>query len=294
LIEAFGGVASIDPCKLSPLRRAPTTTGMGMMGWLLSHTPSLLQTTTTADKSMLDLAVIGSGPCALALVSRLAAGADADASLDFLYGFDSATEPLSDTEQRLAALKKTSGAGRAALQGRVRVFDDSGSWMGKWHGLFGSLGIQHLRSPHVAHPCPTHALALLAHAETLPQEEKQRAFADFSRLRYHGCHRAPSSALFRSLCDHLVGALKLDSLLEKGECSGCGMDGWKDGRMGWVHHHGTPNWARTSVSTHSLFITYTPVHHTTPHHTTPQRLSWPSSPSLPPRPPTGGASATSA
>ncbi len=168
---------------------------------------------------MLDLAVIGAGPCALALVSRLACAEEAaDASLDFLYGFDSATESLAETMQQLAALRKTTRAARAALKGRVKVFEESGAgWMGKWNGLFGSLGIQHLRSPHVAHPCPTHGLALLAHAETLPQEEKQRAFADFHQLRYHGCHRAPSAALFRSLCDHLVAALELDSLLEKGE-----------------------------------------------------------------------------
>lgn len=116
---------------------------------------------------MLELAVIGSGPCALALVARLACPKNSDTSLDFLHGFDSATEPLADTMQRLAALKKTSAT--HALLGRVRVFESSGSWMGKWNGLFDSLGIKHLRSPHVAHPCPTHALALLAHAESLPQ-----------------------------------------------------------------------------------------------------------------------------
>ena len=116
---------------------------------------------------MLDLAVVGSGPCALALVSRLACAELADTSLDYLFGFDSATEPLADTVQRLAALRKTSTT--HLLKGRVKVFDASGSWMGKWNGLFASLGIKHLRSPHVAHPSPTHALALLAHAEALPQ-----------------------------------------------------------------------------------------------------------------------------
>lgn len=122
---------------------------------------------------MLDLAVIGSGPCALALVSRLACP-DPDTSLDFLYGFDSVTEPLAETAQRLAGLRKTSTT--RLLQGRVKVFDGSGSWMGKWNGLFGSLGIKHLRSPHVAHPSPTHALALLAHAEALPQVRAVNAF----------------------------------------------------------------------------------------------------------------------
>jgi len=172
----------------------------------------------------LDIAVIGSGPCALAFVSRLAAPpGTVDLSPDFLYGFDSETESLQTTIGRLNALKSasTSASKGNPLQGRVKVFEKSGAWMGKWDGLFEALGIQHLRSPYVAHPCPTHTHALLAHAEktkTVAGSKGEReAFADFKHLRYSGCHRAPSVPLFRSLCTHLRESLDLDSLLEQGK-----------------------------------------------------------------------------
>jgi hypothetical protein len=146
-----------------------------------------------------------------------------DLSADFLYGFDSEIESLQTTIGRLNALKKktnTSSKGHP-LQGRVKVFEKSGAWLGKWDGLFDALGIQHLRSPYVAHPCPTHTHALLALAEmnkTVAGSKCEReAFADFKHLRYSGCHRAPSVPLFRSLCTHLRKALDLDSLLEQGK-----------------------------------------------------------------------------
>lgn len=171
----------------------------------------------------LDIAVIGSGPCALAFVSRLAAPPGAiDFSADFLYGFDSETESLQTTIGRLNALKKSmsTSSNDHPLQGRVKVFEKSGAWLGKWDGLFDALGIQHLRSPHVAHPCPTHTHAILALAEmtkTVPGSKCEREiFADFKHLRYSGCHRAPSVRLFRSLCSHLCKSLGLDSLLEEG------------------------------------------------------------------------------
>lgn len=43
--------------------------------------------------SMLDIAVVGAGPCALALVSRLACQ-DPDCSSNFIFGFDSITEVI--------------------------------------------------------------------------------------------------------------------------------------------------------------------------------------------------------
>jgi hypothetical protein len=173
----------------------------------------------------LDIAVIGSGPCALAFVSRLAAPpGTVDLSADFLFGFDSATESLQTTIDRLNALKMSASQKAHPLQGRVKVFEKSGAWMGKWEGLFEALGIQHLRSPHVAHPCPTHTNALLAHAEETKavagSKDEREDFADFRHLRYSGCHRAPSVPLFRSLCTHLRESLDLDSLLEQGkECA---------------------------------------------------------------------------
>jgi hypothetical protein len=173
----------------------------------------------------LDIAIIGSGPCALALISRLAAPSDAiDTSADFLWGFDSETESLQSTIRRLSALKSTkhdkSLNNESHLHGRVKVFEKTGAWMGSWDGLFEALNIQHLRSPHVAHPSPTHTHALLAHSKSMKGDVRGKAeqehFADFQQLRYKGCHRAPSVKLFRSLCEHLRKVMELDSLLEQG------------------------------------------------------------------------------
>ena len=95
---------------------------------------------------MLDLVVIGSGPCALALVSRLAC-TNPDTSADFLFGFDSVTEPLRETQRRLAGLRgkgSSDGDGnggdghrRQPLDARrTKVFDSTGRWMGRWNDLF--------------------------------------------------------------------------------------------------------------------------------------------------------------
>lgn len=171
---------------------------------------------------MLDLAIIGAGPCSLSLLARLLSPPGlVDDTADFLWGFDSPTESLQETARRLKQLKGL------ANKPNIKVFDTTGNWMGKWDGLFDTLGIQHLRSPHVMHPCPTHTLALLAHAESGKKEQAtttnkqteaakgERKFADFSSLHYRGCHRAPSKELFRSLCTHLHESLDLNALLEK-------------------------------------------------------------------------------
>lgn len=169
----------------------------------------------------LDLAIVGAGPCSLALLARLLSPPGlVDDTADFLWGFDSPTESLQETARRLKQLKGV------ANKPNIKVFDITGNWMGKWDGLFDTLGIQHLRSPHVMHPCPTHTLALLAYAESGTTEQdtitregnraaNERIFADFSSLHYRGCHRAPSTELFRSLCTHLHESLDLNALLEK-------------------------------------------------------------------------------
>ena len=114
---------------------------------------------------MLDIAVIGSGPCALALLARLAAASNdhtVDDSLDFLYGFDSKVESIRRTQQRLNAQSKRCMGGdchaSSPLDGHVKVYDATGEWMGRWNRLFRTLEIPHLRSPHVMHPCPTHTM----------------------------------------------------------------------------------------------------------------------------------------
>lgn len=77
-------------------------------------------------QSQTDIAVIGAGPQALTLVTRV--------------------------------LQK-----KAKLRDRIQVFDPSGSWMTQWHQQFAAQEIPELRSPAVHHPDPNpHALRTFA------------------------------------------------------------------------------------------------------------------------------------
>lgn len=75
----------------------------------------------------IDIAIIGSGPHALTLVTHL--------------------------------LEK-----RKHLRDRIQVFDPSGGWMSQWQQQFAAYEIPHLRSPAVHHPDP-HPFALRSFAE---------------------------------------------------------------------------------------------------------------------------------
>ena len=79
-----------------------------------------------------DIAVIGSGPHALTLVTHL--------------------------------LEK-----RKQLRDRIRVFDSSGAWITQWQRQFAAYEIPHLRSPAVHHPDP-HPFALRRYAESRSEE----------------------------------------------------------------------------------------------------------------------------
>lgn len=68
------------------------------------------------------------------------------------------------------------------LEGRVCIFESTGRFMGRWEDLFSTLDIQHLRSPHTAHPSCTHTQALLAHAKSTGQTDE---FVDLGHLRYN-------------------------------------------------------------------------------------------------------------
>ncbi len=78
----------------------------------------------------IDLAIVGSGPHALTLVTHL--------------------------------LQK-----KKSMRGRFLVFDPSGTWMSQWNHQFAALEIPHLRSPAVHHPAPNpHALRTFAESRS--------------------------------------------------------------------------------------------------------------------------------
>lgn len=59
--------------------------------------------------------------------------------------------------------------------------------MSSWDALFQTLGIEHLRSVHTAHPCPLHSTALAAFAheskrydEEMKELDSLKVFSQFS------------------------------------------------------------------------------------------------------------------
>jgi hypothetical protein len=111
--------------------------------------------------STLDLAVVGAGPHALALVTRL------------LSQYPSSQ--FSDSDHSRLSQPKTVKAvateGGPRPQRSVRVIDDHG-WMGKWNQWFEGLSIRHLRSTALFHPDASDDHALLAFAASTGRQKE--------------------------------------------------------------------------------------------------------------------------
>ena len=124
-----------------------------------------------------ELAVVGAGPAALAVLNRLA----------------------------YEASGHIPGAPDAALSllARTVIVDASGGWLALWRRKLGSQGVSHLRSPTFVHPHASRLIddALLAFAashgrldETAPLDDAAPPGASAAAWR------APSAALFDDFC----------------------------------------------------------------------------------------------
>lgn len=114
----------------------------------------------------LSLAIVGAGPQALTLVTHL--------------------------------LQK-----RSKLRHRLRVFDESGTWLSRWRSQMQAQEIEHLRSPAVHHPHPD-PYALRRFAESRPQE----LFPPYD---------LPGTDLFNDFCAEVIRRWNLHACVYPGQ-----------------------------------------------------------------------------
>lgn len=154
------------------------------------------------------LAIVGAGPHALGLASRVIhAGLP-----DFL-------SEREHSEACRACCKWDS----LLSADQVAVFDPSGAWMSKWRSYFTRMDIAHLRSPVTHHPGPADSHELLEFAHNQGREDELFEFARLLRsatktnrdynLAVSYEFPAPSAALFSDYCRDLEQRLALDKLI---------------------------------------------------------------------------------
>ena len=142
---------------------------------------SRTNTETLPASALFDLVIIGSGPAALAVITRILESRPAalyteeeHAHLHWLK--------RSSIPRPLMKVKKTGRGQEKVLDGkktsvtegqqchcegamRILVIDRIGGWMANWNRLFKAYEIPHLRSPMFFHPSPFDIHSLVAYAE---------------------------------------------------------------------------------------------------------------------------------
>lgn len=139
------------------------------------------------------MAVIGAGPCALAVVARLVRDA------------------------------RAAGLDERELLSRTAVLDPAGAWLAAWHEKLAVQRVRTLRSPSFVHPHPSRVIddALRAFAAACGREH------ELTPLDAAG-HRGwatPSVGLFSAFCASIVQEHGLDALVRRATAVGVRRDG---------------------------------------------------------------------
>lgn len=121
-----------------------------------------------------DVAVIGAGPCGLAITARICEKTPGALFTDSEHGrFHWMKKNLAKRNSKLQSTNQRKGSAQdrlcpgKCLDGRpsMIVLDaHSDQWMHDWNERFGALGIKHLRSPMFFHPDPRDRDALIGYA----------------------------------------------------------------------------------------------------------------------------------
>lgn len=127
------------------------------------------------------LLIIGAGPHALAVASRLAEDRPSALYSDLEHARLSWLRRDAEGKKAKRTNVKGGDAARKLVpivtlpkaRNDVKVLDSSSSsWLGRWDGFFKGLGITHLRSPMFFHPSPAEVDALVAYAHREGREEE--------------------------------------------------------------------------------------------------------------------------
>ena len=175
---------------------------------------------TISSKKDLDLLVIGAGPHALSLITRLVDD-EPDLMTERQRGrvMEDGARRARNRKTVSRHLKKRFDA--TAMLPRTLVVDSNGKWMDQWRKDFEALDIKYLRSHQHMHPCPFdfQSLRVWAADERREDELKQMKHIDKERCRragYTGPFVVPSTRLFLDFCESLVNRYNCNPLLEKG------------------------------------------------------------------------------
>lgn len=173
----------------------------------------------TDDALPLRVAVIGSGPHAMSLLSRIV-----DDSPDLLDEGERSHIAAKAGSRALphAAVKKALRRrfdGPAILEG-VAVFDTHGEWMSQWASDFSALEIEHCRSHEDLHPCPHdfQSLRVWTALHKRQAESWHMHYLDREAARasgFTGPYTLPGTRLFLDFCANLVARYKLGALVRK-------------------------------------------------------------------------------
>ena len=171
---------------------------------------------------LLDLAIVGAGPHALALYTRLL-DEDPDASGDFFVGVGSRTQSTRTSRRQLFSQKRCRPDMARDFARRVAVIDPAGRWCAQWDKQFSALQIEHLRSTSDEHPACFDSFAMQTFADARKRAGEMRVFdapRDGARHRQHITHAAPSADLFLDFCAHLVQRYGIADVVRAGTVDG--------------------------------------------------------------------------
>ncbi|CAD7949410.1 unnamed protein product [Amoebophrya sp. A120] len=165
----------------------------------------------------LDLLVIGAGPHALSLLTRLIDDEpDLMTELERSYIMENSKRFRSFTQVRNHLKKKFENTSTSTL-----VVDTHGRWMAQWEADFDAFGIHHLRSHEHLHPDPHdfQALAVWADMQRREAELREMRCVDRDQCRhkgYYGPFVTPSTKLFLDFCANVVDRYGLGDVVTKG------------------------------------------------------------------------------
>ena len=168
-----------------------------------------------------DLLVIGAGPHALSLLTRLI-----DDEPDLLTEKErtNIARGAGRRGRPHAAIRKQQKKrfdGAATLQPSTLVIDIHGEWLAQWKADFAALDIRHTRSHADLHPCPFDFVSLRVWAETKSRQEELVHMKHIDRDAAHSKgYRGPftlvGTSLFNDFCASLVERYHLAPLVRKG------------------------------------------------------------------------------